>query len=1074
MALISFLSSWLRPQSLRQRTFSRSRVSQAKRRVCSRPGVEALEDRLPPGDLSGTLGMSPLTDLSDHLALGPTSEEFSSGESVEVAPEWMDLLTVTESAWDLDYTFDDPVEEPAAVLDESETPVEEAPTAEPSLEEVVNTLTDDFLDDPLGTPETTNEETPVTSESPTGPGSTSIPTTGDASSPGGPQPGTMEDGGPTGPTAPTNAPGEDEQTMAQMTTDGQDPGVSPPADDAGDPQQSPAIDPSSTPNFTVTLEAPEFTNVAYPSAQIRVTGSADQPGVVPFQIAYVDVDLNHNGSFDEAGEAGFGNAWAGDILNTPSSVTFLSPLSEGTYQLRARLVAVDGNEWVSPTVSTQVDPQAGYLGSDALRRLYSDYVQVTTGSIDPFWSQPYWGDTTQHPEYQAKQSPLPRFDRGLTTLDQFQTKLRRDFVTDAAGNVLVNVRATQARHLPDLQNSLQALGMSVTGVTPAQNLITGYLPIAQLPQAIIQPHYASITPVYPAIRKTGSITSEGDAVILGPTYRNNTGATGAGVTVGVISDSANRVGGGLAASQASGDLSSNVNIIVDGANPSFDTDEGRAMMEIVQDVAPGTNLTFFSGDGGPQAMATGVQQLAGLGAQVIVDDLLYPNQPFFNDGVVAQAIDQVVSRQNVAYVSATGNDGDDGWMAPYRPVDTGTMLGFAHDFGGGDFQQDFTLLVGETMVLSFQYDSAFLEGGSPLPNFQVNTDMDVYITNTAFTMIFDSFVDSNDVTDEAFEFVTFTNDGSFGTNNFSMVFNQFSTAAPTMLRWVAFTSAFDNPNAQGQGGPTIFGNPAARGAISVGAIDWTTPTVPQSTTDLGGQLPFLFDSLGNRLATPDLRFKPEVGGPDNVLTSFFPAVGTPFTGTSAAAPHVAGAVALLREMAPTATPAQILQHLQTTALNPAGTGVDPRVGAGMIQLEPLVVPPISGGAGDRFEPNESSDQPSAFGPLTGTQSYANLSIGQHTDGLPDYDWFHWTAGTAGLFLASIDVGAGSGGLELWLFTVSGNTLVRLGQSSATGDETANVSAFVSAGQTILVEVKGRNSSLGVIDQGTFDLTVSLG
>lgn len=244
MALISFLSSWLRPSESSPAYLSRSRVSQAKRRVCSRPGVEALEDRLPPGDLSGTLGMSPLTDLSDHLALGPTSEEFSSGESVEVAPEWMDLLTVTESAWDLDYTFDDPVEEPAAVLDESETPVEEAPTAEPSLEEVVNTLTDDFLDDPLGTPETTNEETPVTSESPTGPGSTSIPTTGDASSPGGPQPGTMEDGGPTGPTAPTNAPGEDEQTMAQMTTDGQDPGVSPrrtmPAIRSSHPRSTPA------------------------------------------------------------------------------------------------------------------------------------------------------------------------------------------------------------------------------------------------------------------------------------------------------------------------------------------------------------------------------------------------------------------------------------------------------------------------------------------------------------------------------------------------------------------------------------------------------------------------------------------------------------------------------------------------------------------------------------------------------------------------------------------------------------------------------------------------------------------
>jgi hypothetical protein len=61
------------------------------------------------------------------------------------------------------------------------------------------------------------------------------------------------------------------------------------------------------------------------------------------------------------------------------------------------------------------------------------------------------------------------------------------------------------------------------------------------------------------------------------------------------------------------------------------------------------------------------------------------------------------------------------------------------------------------------------------------------------------------------------------------------------------------------------------------------------------------DQNGNRLATPELRAKPEVAGVDGVGTTFF---GGPyesnqfaFFGTSAAAPHIAGVAALLIQAA---------------------------------------------------------------------------------------------------------------------------------------------------------------------------------
>ena len=85
------------------------------------------------------------------------------------------------------------------------------------------------------------------------------------------------------------------------------------------------------------------------------------------------------------------------------------------------------------------------------------------------------------------------------------------------------------------------------------------------------------------------------------------------------------------------------------------TDEGRAMLQIVHAVAPGASLAFYTGDDSEADFANGIGALAGAGAKVIADDLGYFDEPFFQDGIVAQAID-TVEAQGVAYFSAAGND----------------------------------------------------------------------------------------------------------------------------------------------------------------------------------------------------------------------------------------------------------------------------------------------------------------------------------------------------------------------------------------------------------------------------------
>jgi len=92
-------------------------------------------------------------------------------------------------------------------------------------------------------------------------------------------------------------------------------------------------------------------------------------------------------------------------------------------------------------------------------------------------------------------------------------------------------------------------------------------------------------------------------------------------------------------------------------------------------VAPGARLAFYTAENSEADFASGIVKLAQAGARIIDDDVGYPDEPFFQDGVVAQAIDQV-SASGVAYFSSAGNDGRISYenTAPTFPVTSASGL----------------------------------------------------------------------------------------------------------------------------------------------------------------------------------------------------------------------------------------------------------------------------------------------------------------------------------------------------------------------------------------------------------------
>jgi hypothetical protein len=129
----------------------------------------------------------------------------------------------------------------------------------------------------------------------------------------------------------------------------------------------------------------------------------------------------------------------------------------------------------------------------------------------------------------------------------------------------------------------------------------------------------------------------------------------------------------------------------------------------------------------------------------------------------------------------------------------------------------------------------------------------------------------------------------------------------------------------------------------------------------------------------------------------------------------------------------------------------------------VTVPGPSGGGGgpvqlpdDRFELNDTSNTATQFGVLTGSQTFANLTINHHpSSGLPDYDWYQWTAGTSGTFTVHIDYQSTTGGdLNMRVYELVNGMLVQLGKSTSLGVTSQQVSVPVTAGEPLLVYIYG--------------------
>ena len=380
-------------------------------------------------------------------------------------------------------------------------------------------------------------------------------------------------------------------------------------------------------------------------------------------------------------------------------------------------------------------------------------------------------------------------DGPLVTLDGTLRQLATDGGARAqrsarAETVMIQALATDRSAVSSLRAALQKFGFEP--VNQAGASLTGRLPVSALEAVARIPSLRSamalhairygadgvdtyVSPVSTSNARVGAVTGEASRALRADIARSQFGVTGDGVCIGMMSDSFDNLGG-AAAGVASGDLPAGILVLDDTGGGS---DEGRAMMELAYDVAPGTDMAFHTAFNGFTGFAGGIVDLFQAGCTVIVDDIGYAGDPFFQDGVIAQAVDYVVS-QGASYFSSAGNSADASYESDFRDSgDPGFFIGTVlHDFDPGpgtDPFQDILLFPGETLRFAFQYDEPSILAGTDFsefpelyggdPNQAPTSDYDVFLFDgpSVDAGLLAVSVDSNPAGGVPFEFIEYTN-----------------------------------------------------------------------------------------------------------------------------------------------------------------------------------------------------------------------------------------------------------------------------------------------------------------------------
>ncbi|KAA1247910.1 S8/S53 family peptidase [Aquimarina sp. RZ0] len=394
---------------------------------------------------------------------------------------------------------------------------------------------------------------------------------------------------------------------------------------------------------------------------------------------------------------------------------------------------------------------------------------------------------------------------------------------------------------------------------------------------------------------------------------------GTGVRIGIISTEFNTNDLDLTSSISNGDLpgANNPNgytqevVVISDTKGSVSgiTDQGRAMTELIHDIAPGAQLYFY-GTEDYFDFTDGVQQLEAAGCDIIIDDLAFSEEPFFQDGLLTQSLDNFIANGG-HHFTAAGNYFNDGYEASFNSGNF-TFEGEnvqAHQFSSNQFELGLEVNSFTSLVLQWDDPSIFAGSNNPTPK----SDLDFYLLNENNEILAKSET-VNATTGAPLEMMYFEESTTPGNRNtppapvaYKLVIIKRAGPDPSRIRLLDFGNGSITEDVAGITPANLVGHANGKNSIAVGTVNmFNTPFFEEKLAlanySAVGGVSITLDVNGNKIE-PELRNKPDFCSIDQTSTSFyglqFPGDdGFLFGGTSAAVTNLAGLAALALQQKP--------------------------------------------------------------------------------------------------------------------------------------------------------------------------------
>ncbi|MCS6988459.1 MAG: S8 family serine peptidase [Chloroherpetonaceae bacterium] len=502
---------------------------------------------------------------------------------------------------------------------------------------------------------------------------------------------------------------------------------------------------------------------------------------------------------------------------------------------------------------------------------------------------------------------------------------------DERGRIYVYLRPMPSTSFEQLESIALRNGATLGATNAEFKIVQAWVPFDKLETVAAHPAIASIQPVLRPITNVGSAISQGRDKSRANVIHSRYNVRGAGVKVGVLSDGCD----GFQQSIASGDLLG-VQVIDNSAGGA----EGTAMMEIIQDMAPLANLAFATAFGGIAAFINNIQALADAGCKVITDDVRYFGEPVYQDGPIAQKINQVATVNDVVYTVSAGNNNLETYSTDLyvgmSPQTLTQLVGTVHNFGtqaSPDDNQTFTAPAGFRVSVELQWADAF--GAS-------SNDYDLYIVDANNNTIVASGTSTQNGTQDPLEFALINAGGTYR----AIVHLKSGNPVPFKIFYRSFAGTA-SVSLSSPAAPQVAntgGHAAATGALGCAAVDaGTTATTGSPSTirsySARGPVTIYNGGYPNLL---EVRNKPDITSFDGARVTGNGGFPTIFEGTSASAPHVAGIAALMRSANRNLNAATVRNIIRNTAVDLGTAGVDPVFGFGRADAYSAVTSVLEG------------------------------------------------------------------------------------------------------------------------------------